>query len=89
MKVFALAISQQGTPPKVYISNFDLSSFSFFNRGTVQEAMNFFLQILVERTKPGDRHTVQEQSYVGHTYVLRDGLAASIICDKELFDSNV
>lgn len=83
MKVFALAVSQHGKPPKIYISQFDLSSFSFFQRGTVQEAMGFFIELVVERTPAGQRQTVQEQSYTGHTYVRQDGLAATIVCDKE------
>jgi synaptobrevin homolog YKT6 len=84
MKVFCIAVSQHGKPAKTLIAQFDLSSFSFFQRGTVQEAMGFFLGILVERTAVGTRHTVQEQSYTGHTYVRSDGLAASIIWFESL-----
>eukprot|EP00842_Homolaphlyctis_polyrhiza_P004302 jgi/Hompol1/4873/HPOL_001855-RA len=83
MKVFGLFVSQSGQPAKLLAAEHDLSSFSYFTRGSVQEAMNFFVQTVVERTSPGARQTVQQDNYTGHVYVRQDGLASAIVTDAE------
>ncbi|KAL2912641.1 palmitoyltransferase [Polyrhizophydium stewartii] len=83
MKVFALAIVQTGSPAKLLAVEHELSSFSYFQRGSVQEAMNFFVQTVVERTSAGTRQTVQQDNYTGHVYARHDGLASAIVTDAE------
>lgn len=64
-QVLCLAICQQQQskgPAKLLAIEHDLSSFSFFQRGSVQEAMNFFVQTVAERTARGTRATIQENS---------------------------
>jgi len=63
----------------------DLSSYSFYQRGSVQEFMNFFSKTVVERTNTGQRQAVEEQSYKFSVYNRggADNLAAIIITDQE------
>jgi synaptobrevin family protein YKT6 len=80
MKVLALAVCKGN---KILVSEYDLSSFSFFTRGSVQEGIGFFVSTIVERTQRGQRQTVQEQNYKGSVHVRNDGLAAVIVSDHE------
>ena len=91
MKVLCIAVCRQGSPSKILSIEHNLETFSYFQRGSVQEAMNFFVQTVVERTPKGQRATVQENSmelilfldYTGHVYVRMDGLASAIVTDAE------
>lgn len=62
MKVLCIAVCRQGSPSKILSIEHNLETFSYFQRGSVQEAMNFFVQTVVERTPKGQRATVQENS---------------------------
>ena len=70
MKIYSLAIlhPSAGKESQVLASASDLSSFSFFQRGGVQEFMTFFSKTVSDRTAPGQRQSVQEQSYIAHVY---------------------
>lgn len=62
----------------------DLSSFSFYQRGTVGEFLNFLSRTVAERTQPGQRQSVQENNYTAHAYHRStDQLAGIIITDQE------
>lgn len=87
MKVYSLAVVL--APPNqtctTLSSASDLSSFSFYQRGSVGEFMSFFTKTIAERTPQGQRQSVQENNYTAHVYN-RGGaeqLAAIIITDQE------
>ncbi|KAI1787193.1 snare protein YKT6 [Ganoderma leucocontextum] len=87
MKVYSLAIVL--APPNksavVLSSASDLSSFSFYQRGSVGEFMSFFTKTVAERTPQGQRQSIQENVYTAHIYN-RGGaeqLAAVMIADQE------
>ncbi|TEB05091.1 snare protein YKT6 [Coprinellus micaceus] len=87
MKIFAISILL--APPSgatsMLSSASDLSSFSFFQRGSIEEFMTFFAKTVSERTQQGQRQSVQENNYIAHVYN-RGGaeqLCAVIICDQE------
>ncbi|XP_060045992.1 synaptobrevin homolog YKT6-like [Erinaceus europaeus] len=61
----------------------DVSSFSFFQRSSVQEFMTFTSQMIVERSAKGSRASVKEQEYLCHVYVRNDSLAGVVIADSE------
>ncbi|KAG8901366.1 palmitoyltransferase [Tulasnella sp. 403] len=87
MKVYSLSVVQvPSSGPSVTLSNAtDLSSFSFYQRGSVGEFMNFFSKTVAERTQPGQRQSVQENNYTAHVYN-RGGterLCAVVITDQE------
>ncbi|PIL27196.1 hypothetical protein GSI_10339 [Ganoderma sinense ZZ0214-1] len=87
MKVYSLAVVL--APPNksavVLSSASDLSSFSFYQRGSVGEFMSFFTKTVAERTPQGQRQSIQENVYTAHIYN-RGGaeqLAAVMIADQE------
>ncbi|KAI6129296.1 snare protein YKT6 [Pisolithus croceorrhizus] len=87
MKVYSLSIvyAPPSSPSVILSSASDLSSFSFYQRGSVGEFLTFFSKTVAERTAQGQRQSVQENSYVAHAYN-RGGaeqLAAIIITDQE------
>jgi len=63
----------------------DLSSFSFYQKGSVQEFMTFFAKTVADRTQQGQRQSIQENAYTAHVYN-RGGaeqLVGVIITDQE------
>ncbi|KAF8234480.1 snare protein YKT6 [Tricholoma matsutake] len=87
MKIFSISVVL--TPPSgacaILSTANDLSSFSFYQRGSVGEFMTFFSKTVAERTPQGQRQSVQENNYTAHVYN-RGGteqLAAVIITDQE------
>ncbi|ODV94883.1 hypothetical protein PACTADRAFT_50734 [Pachysolen tannophilus NRRL Y-2460] len=86
MKIFYIGIlrNQKGTKTIELSSARDVSSFSFFERASVNQFMTFFAETVAGRTEPGQRQSVEEgQTYVGHIYARQEGVAAFIITDKE------
>lgn len=65
------------------VSEKDLSLFSFFEKSSVSQFMTFFSETISHRTKEGERQSVGEGTYVGHTYVGPQGIACVIISDLE------
>jgi len=61
----------------------DLSSYSRFTRTSVGEFMSLFSKTVAERTKPGQRQDVEEQSYTFHAFARTEGVAGIIISDQE------
>lgn len=61
----------------------DVSSFSFFERGSVEQFMTFFSQTIAARTEKGQRQSIEEGNYMGHVYCRQEGLAGVVISDKE------
>ncbi|KAJ7905070.1 Longin-like domain-containing protein [Mycena leptocephala] len=87
VKIFSISVLQ--SPPSgaaTLLSNAnDLSSFSYYQKGSVGEFMNFFSKTVAERTPQGQRQSVQENNYTAHVYN-RGGseqLVAVIITDQE------
>ncbi|RKP03391.1 hypothetical protein CXG81DRAFT_9533 [Caulochytrium protostelioides] len=84
MKVFTLAIAQQGGKPiNVLASAFELSTFGYFQRGSIEEFMNFFVATVTERTAAGVRQTIEENNFVGHVMARNDGLTGVMVTDAE------
>jgi synaptobrevin family protein YKT6 len=87
MKVYSLSVIL--APPNgastVLSTCSDLSSFSFYQKGSVGEFMSFFSKTVAERTPQTQRQSVQENNYTAHVYN-RGGaeqLAGVIITDQE------
>ncbi|KAJ7049434.1 snare protein YKT6 [Mycena amicta] len=84
VKIFAISIIQtpsSGASTLLTTAN-DLSSFSFYQRGSVGEFMTFFSKTVAERTGTGQRQSVQENNYTAHVYN-RGELAGVLITDQE------
>ncbi|KAF6087173.1 YKT6 v-SNARE-like protein [Phyllostomus discolor] len=84
MKLYCLSVLYKGEPKAALLkAASDVSSFSFFQRSSVQEFMTFTSQLIVERSAKGSRASVKEQDYLCHVYVRHDGLAGVVIADGE------
>ena len=70
MKIFSLSVIL--APPRaqctVLSTASDLSTFSFYQRGSVGEFLSFFSKTIVDRTPQGQRQSVQENNYTAHVY---------------------
>jgi len=87
MKLYSLSIVHvPDAGPSITLStSSDLSSFSFYQRGSVAEFMSFFSKTVAERTRAGQRQSIQENNYTAHVYN-RGGteqLCAVVIADQE------
>jgi len=85
VKLFGLAVlhrDHQGTAHPLKAA-YDLSSFGYFQRSSVQEFMNFTSKIITERTHPANRQTIKEGEYLCHVYVRADGLSCVLVADHE------
>ncbi|KYO41276.1 synaptobrevin-like protein YKT6 [Alligator mississippiensis] len=84
MRLYSLSVLYKGDP-KVHLlkAAYDVSSFGFFQRSSVQEFMTFTSQLIVERSDLGTRASVKEQEYLCHVYVRSDGLAGVVVADSE------
>lgn len=83
-RLFSLLVLYKGdAAAHVLKSAYDLSSFSFFQRSSVQEFVNFTSKILTERTPPGSRQSVKEAEYMCHVFVRADSLACVCLSDHE------
>ncbi len=60
MKIYAISLYSATDSGRPYLlcDARDLSSFGYFQRGPVDEFINFFSATLVERTEPGSRQSV-------------------------------
>ena len=70
VKLYSLAVlhrSEQGSP-QLLKAAYDLSSFGFFQRGSVQEFMAFTAKILTERTAAASRQSVKQGGMVYVTF---------------------
>ncbi|XP_031310460.1 synaptobrevin homolog YKT6 isoform X1 [Camelus dromedarius] len=84
MKLYSLSVLYKGDPKVVLLkAAYDVSSFSFFQRSSVQEFMTFTSQLIVERSAKGSRASVKEQEYLCHVYVRNDSLAGVVVADNE------
>lgn len=70
MKLYALTVLQAKPDEEATIlaNAQDLSSFSFYQRGTVGEFLTFFTRTIVDRTAQGQRQSIAENNYVFHVY---------------------
>jgi len=86
VQVFSIVIMRHNgpdTPPVFLSSEYDLSSFGFFKRGTVKELINFFMRQVIQRTLPGEKNVVDQGDYVCHAFVAGEGLCSAVVSDKE------
>ncbi|KAL4635989.1 hypothetical protein GN956_G13167 [Arapaima gigas] len=84
MKLYSLSVLYKGASKSNLLkAAYDLSSFSFFQRSSVQEFMTFTSALIVERTSLGSRASVKQQEYLCHVYVRNDSLSGVVIADSE------
>ena len=79
MKLTAIALLKWSgdKEPVLFGMGADLSSFGFFQRGSVKEMLTFVSRTVAKRTLIGQRQTVQNEEYYCHAYN-RDGLVSTV-----------
>ncbi|ELT99171.1 hypothetical protein CAPTEDRAFT_183405 [Capitella teleta] len=85
MRLYALSVLYKNGQNGVTCLDaaYELSSFGYFQRSSVQEFMDFTSKIITERTNPAQRTSVKEQEYMCHTYVRSDSLSGVLVSDHE------
>ena len=85
MKLFALVVlyKPESGEPVILKGGYDLSSFSFFQRTSVQEFIKFTSKIMADKTAPGARQSVKEAEYMCHCFARDDSLAGICMADEE------
>lgn len=84
VKLYALSVFyKRPQDANLLKASFDLQSFSFFQRGSVQEFIGFASATIVERTQAAARQSVKQDVYMCHVYVRADNLAGVLIADHE------
>ncbi|XP_062542564.1 synaptobrevin homolog YKT6 [Armigeres subalbatus] len=84
VKLYAVSVFYKApNEARLLKSAYDLQSFSFFQRGSVQEFISFASKTLVERTQAAARQSVKQDVYMCHVYVRADNLGAVLISDHE------
>lgn len=84
MKLYYIGVLKPGSGKAVELTSAkDLSQFSFFERTGVSQFMTFFSETVSQRTNAGQRQSIEEGNYIGHTYTRLEGLSCVIISDKE------
>ncbi|ODV80822.1 snare-like protein [Suhomyces tanzawaensis NRRL Y-17324] len=84
MKIYYIGILRNSAGKTLELASArDLSQFSFFERTGVSQFMTFFSETVAQRTPAGQRQSIEEGNYVGHTYARSEGLACVVITDKE------
>lgn len=83
-KLFALLILYKGeSAAHILKAAYDLASFGYFQRSSIQEFISFTSKILSERTTIGERQSVKEGEYMCHAYVRSDSLVGLCVSDQE------
>uniref|UniRef100_A0A667FVL4 YKT6 v-SNARE homolog n=1 Tax=Lynx canadensis TaxID=61383 RepID=A0A667FVL4_LYNCA len=90
MKLYSLSVCTKARPKAVLLkAAYDVSSFSFFQRSSVQEFMTFTSQLIVERSAKGSRASVKEQEYLCHVYVEYPSRVAFTLLERDEFSKQV
>ena len=84
MKLLSILILYKADPTcHILKAAYDLSSFSFFQRGTVKEMIQFSARTLAERTAIGERQSVKEDQFMVHAFARSDSLVGICLSDHE------
>ncbi|XP_065648598.1 synaptobrevin homolog YKT6-like isoform X2 [Hydra vulgaris] len=83
VKLYAIELFHKSTKVTPLKSAQDLQSFSYFQRTTIREFMDFTGKIIVETIANGVRASVKEQDYLYHVYVSNEGVSGVAIADKD------
>ena len=89
MKLTAIALLKWNgdKEPVLFGVGTDLSSFGFFQRGSVKEMLTFVARTVAKRTLVGQRQTVQNEEYYCHAYN-RDGVVGYSTYDSSFMTFN-
>jgi synaptobrevin family protein YKT6 len=81
MKIYAIIIYDPSL--NVVSSVYNLDSFSFFQKNSVKEFINFVSKEIIREASIGQKQSITHKEYICHTYSKLNGNSGSIICDNE------
>jgi len=73
----------KGSAPIILSKALELSSFGFFQRGSMEEVCLFVSRNVVERLSSGSRVSIQHKEYICHAHETSNGVAAAVVADSE------
>ncbi|KAK0674265.1 Longin-like domain-containing protein [Cercophora samala] len=80
MKLYYVGVLDNTKSPAIQLcAEHELSEFSRFTRDEYGKFMTMISKTVAERTKPGQRQSVEEQDYVVHCYARSEGVAGVVI----------
>ena len=84
LKQYSLSVPYKGESKTVLLkAAYDVSSFSFFQRSSIQQFMTFTSPLIVERSGKGSQASMKEQERLSHVYMRNDSLAGVVVADSE------
>ncbi|KAF8595204.1 snare protein YKT6 [Ceratobasidium sp. AG-I] len=86
MRLYSLSVHHINAGKSIpLVTASDLSTFSFYQKGSVAEFMAFFSGAVAERTPAGQRQSIQEKSYTFHVFNRggSENLVGVLISDEE------
>ncbi|KAF2405216.1 snare protein-like protein ykt6 [Trichodelitschia bisporula] len=84
MKIFYIGVIRNQEKPALELcTEKELSTFNRFTRSSFSEFMTLFAKTVAERTRPGQRLDVSENTSVFHSYSRSEGICGVIITDDE------
>ncbi|KAK4880358.1 hypothetical protein RN001_008504 [Aquatica leii] len=84
VKLYCMSVLYKGPKNATLLkAAYDLQTFNFFQRSSIQEFMAFVCKTITERTIAASRQSVKEGEYMCHVYVRGDNLAAVLISDED------
>jgi len=85
MKLFSVLIFRwvEGKLPFLLCSGFELSSFGYFQRGSVKEVALFVSREVIERSQKGERQTIQHKEYMCHAFITPQEIGCAVITDGD------
>jgi len=69
--------------PTILCSAFELSSFGYFQRGSIKEVAMFVSREVVSRSSIGERQSIQHKEYYCHCQVTTQKIGCTVITDAE------
>eukprot|EP00002_Diphylleia_rotans_P037099 TRINITY_DN8259_c0_g1_i1.p1 TRINITY_DN8259_c0_g1~~TRINITY_DN8259_c0_g1_i1.p1 ORF type:complete len:202 (+),score=47.80 TRINITY_DN8259_c0_g1_i1:44-649(+) len=81
--VMKSAAGREPNDPRILTMAEDLTSYGYFQRGSIKEFLVFFTKTICERTPVGGRQSVKHEEYNIHIHKRSDGLAGVLVCDME------
>ena len=89
-KLYALLVLYKGEQSSHVLKDaYELSSFGYFQRKSVEEFMNFTSKLLAERTGLGERQSLQENEYMVHAYARADSSLVGICFSNQDYPKRV
>ncbi|KAB0804701.1 hypothetical protein PPYR_01671 [Photinus pyralis] len=85
VKLYSMSVLYKTGPDSAVClkAAYDVQSFNFFQRGSIQEFMAFVSKTITERTHVAARQSVKQEDYMCHVYVRGDSLAGVVISDED------